>query len=837
MKKTYFKTITREIKQSFGRFIAIFAIVALGVGFLAGLLATTPDMQVSVDKYYDDHHMSDIIIKGTMGLTEADFEAVSSMDEVDQIMPAYVTDTLMKTNHNEVLATRVYGLPLDQSTKNGNGSINQLELIDGRMPQADNEIVVERSGVYLSEIALGSTLTVSEENEDYENIHDTYNTTEYKVVGIVGNPLYFSMERESSSIGNGEIGAVIYVNESNYALDTYTDFYITVSGASELTAFRDDYDTTINQTVTKLEAVGESQSAVRYSDIVSKVPAEQIADIVAPKWVILDRNSNVSYASFSVNAKKIAAIATVFPIFFFLVAALVSLTTMTRMVEEERTQIGTLKALGYSKGAIMYKYIIYCGLASILGSVIGLLAGFQLLPTVIWDAYALMYHLPNFVTQFSWGFAITASVLAILCTMAATISACHLSLKEKPATLMLPRAPKAGKRIFLERIHFIWSRMKFTHKATARNLIRYKKHFFMTVLGIAGCTALIVTGFGLSDSVRKIANTQFDEIIQYDLLIGLDETEHTDTPLNDFLNDAEQVNRYTEVFSEIGSAKRNGENATATIYVPKESTALQEVMILRERKSGDDIIFNDSSVIVTEMLANTLNIQTGDTFTLENADGEAAEFVLSGITENYVGSYLYINQADYASAFGGKLTYNTLMVQTSITDASQQDAALTKILTNDAVTSAVFMEQTKKSFDNLLSSINFVVVVLIMAAGALAIIVLYNLTNININERRKELATLRVLGFHNKEVAGYIFRETTILSIIGTLVGLLLGVLLHGFVIRTAETTDLMFGRNITITSFVLSAAVTLLFSFIVDLIMYQKLRKIEMVDSMKAID
>ncbi|AJS59428.1 ABC transporter permease [Paenibacillus sp. IHBB 10380] len=837
MKKNYLRTIIREIKQSFGRFVAIFAIVALGVGFLAGLLATTPDMQVSVDKYYDDHRMADIFIKGTMGLTEADIEAVSSMDEVDQIMPAYVTDSLMKTNNSEVLATRIYGLPLDKFTTNDGGFVNKLELINGRMPQAENECLVERSGVYLSEIELGSTLTVSEENEDYENIHDTYKTTEYKVVGIVGNPFYFSMERESSSIGNGGIGAVMYVNESNYALDTYTDFYITVSGASELTAFREDYNTTIEETVTKLEAVGESQSAVRYSDIVSKAPAVQTADIATPKWVILDRNSNVSYVSFSVNAKKIAAIATVFPIFFFLVAALVALTTMTRMVEEERTQIGTLKALGYSKAVIMYKYIIYCGLASILGSVVGLLAGFQLLPTVIWNAYAMIYHLPSFVTQFSWGFAIIASVLAILCTMTATISACHHSLKEKPATLMLPRAPKAGKRIFLERIHFIWSRMKFTHKATARNLIRYKKHFFMTVLGIAGCTALIVTGFGLSDAVGKIANTQFNEIIQYDLLIGLDENEHVDTPLNDFLNDAEQVNRYTEVFSEIGSAKRNGENATTTIYVPKKSTALQEVMNLRERKSGNTIIFDDSSVIVTEMLASTLNIQTGDTFALENADGEAAEFVLTGITENYVGSYVYVNQADYDSAFDGKLSYNTLMVQTSITSASQQDAALTKILTSDAVTSAAFMTQTKKSFDNLLSSINFVVVILIMAAGALAIIVLYNLTNININERRKELATLRVLGFHNKEVAGYIFRETTILSIIGTLVGLLLGVLLHGFVIRTAETTDLMFGRNITITSFVLSAAVTLLFSFIVDLIMYQKLKKIEMVDSMKAID
>ncbi|WP_438349315.1 ABC transporter permease [Paenibacillus sp. FA6] len=837
MKKTYGKTIIREIKQSFGRFIAIFAIVALGVGFLAGLLATTPDMKLSVDKYYDDNHMADINIKGTMGLTGADVEAVSSMEEVEQIMPAYVTDTLMKTNSNEVLATRVYGLPSDQLTTNGEGSVNRLELIDGRMPQADDEVLVERSGVYLSEIELGTTLSVSEENENYENIGNIYNTIEYKVVGIVGNPFYFSMKQESSRVGNGGIGAIIYVNESNYALDAYTDFYMTLSGVSELDTFAKEYEGAIETMVAKLEVLGESQSAVRYADIVSQVPKEQVAGIAAPKWIVLDRNSNVSYVSFSMNSEKIAAVAKVFPMFFFLVAALVALTTMTRMVEEERTQIGTLKALGYTKTAIMSKYIIYCGLASVVGSIIGLLAGFQLLPIVLWNAYKSSYHLPSFITQFSWSFAIIASVLAILCTMVATISAGYQALKEKPATLMLPRAPKAGKRIFLERIHFIWSRMKFTHKATARNLIRYKKHFFMTVIGIAGCTALIVTGFGLSDSVKSIANTQFNEIIQYDLLIGLDENAQMDTSLKQFLNDPEQVNTYTEVFSEIGYAQQNGENVTTTIQVPRESTEFKQVMNLRDRKSGVEIGFDDTSVIVTEKLADILNIQLGDTFTLGNAEEETAEFVLSGITENYVGSYVYINQTDYTNAFSGEPSYNTLMVKSLNTDVSQQDVILTEILKSDTVTSAAFMIQTKKSFDSLLSSINFVVIVLIMAAGALAIIVLYNLTNINIDERRKELATLRVLGFHHKEVAGYIFRETTILSVIGTIVGLLLGVLFHAFVIRTAESTDLMFGRSISVTSFILSAVVTLLFSFIVDLIMYRKLKKIEMVESMKAID
>ena len=1058
MKKTYLKTIVREIKNNFGRFIAIFAIVALGVGFLSGLLATTPDMHASVDRYYDDNKMADIYVKATMGLTGADIETVSSMDEVEQVMPAYVTDALMTTNKDEVLATRIYGLPLDKLKNHDDGFVNQLELIAGRMPQAKNECLVERSGSYLAELMLGTTLSISEENENYENISDTYHTTEYTVVGVVSNPFYFSMEREATSIGNGRIGAIIYVDKSSYALDVYTDLYISLSGASDLTAFTEEYETVAEEVVAKLEAVGESQSEVRFVEIVSEATVElnkakaeyadakataeaeladalkeieegkadiakadaelsdarkklssgeaqlskersdyeiqissneaalkngeaqietgetalasakvkldavkadveqakellasgitlpddvlaqiqqydaglaeyntgmtqltekkaeiansramleagkkeagtkfaaaalklqkaqieiadgeaelkkgkqdlvdgeaeynnakkdaeeelnkagleltdaqeQIADIETPEWYVLDRNSNVSYVSFSINAEKVAAVSTIFPIFFFMIAALVALTTMTRMVEEERTQIGTLKALGYAKSVIMYKYIVYCGLASILGSIVGLLTGFQLLPSVIWNAYAVMYHLPAIITQISWSFALIASSLAILSTMIATISACSQELKEKPATLMLPRSPKAGKRIFLERVHFIWSHMKFTHKATARNLIRYKKHFFMAIIGIAGCTALIVAGLGLRDSLGDIANTQFSELIKYDFIIELNEDDHFDTLLEDFLNDTKQVDSYTEVFRETGSVQLNGESITATIHVPKEPTEFIKFVNLRDRKSGNKIVFDDSSVVVTEKLAETLDIQTGDAFTLENADGETAEFVLSGISENYAGSYIYINQVDYTNAFGNTLPYNTLLVKTLITDASQQDAVLTRIFTSDTVSSAEFVSQTKRSFDNLLYSVSFIVFIIILAAGGLAIIVLYNLTNININERKKELATLKVLGFHHEEVAGYIFRETTILSIIGTLVGLLLGVPLHAFIIRTAESPYQMFGRNISVLSFILSAVFTLLFSAVVDLVMYGKLKKIAMVDSMKAID
>lgn len=1026
MGKTYIKTIIREIKQSFGRFLAIFSIVALGVGFLAGLLAATPNMKTSVDHYYETHNMTDIFIKSNLGLTEDDFKEVAKVKEVGHIMPAYVTDELTETNEGELYTTRIFGLPLGELSKKESRFINRLELVKGRMPRADNECLVERSGGYVSEMEIGTSLAIIKEDEDEtDKLEDTYNETKFTVVGVVSNPFYFSKEREPSSVGDGRLGAIIYVNEKSYALDVYTDFYIRVLGSGQLPSFTDEYEDYTEEIVKKVEKVGKVRSKIRYNEVIEEAndklndakdefdlakkkaytelddafkelqkgqveiidaqadlfaakdkiveselslekekttyesqiktqeaefskgeselaqarqsllnaqsiigmqaynaglndimaqeselqagkslleakkaeaqgefaraqiqidqakrdlsqgeselkkakedlatgevnykkakeeveeelddadfkiteAEEEIEDIKDGKWYVLDRNANVSYASFSANVEKVGAIAKVFPVFFLLVAALVALTTMTRMVEEGRTQIGTLKALGYTNAVIMSKYIIYCGVASLLGSIVGLVAGFQILPNVIWSTYKTMYRLPTLITEFNWPFAIVASIAAIGSTLGATVSAANMALKEKPATLMLPRAPKAGKRIFLERITFIWSRMKFTYKATARNLIRYKKHFYMTVIGISGCTALIVAGFGLRDSISDIANTQFDQILKYDLIIETDDTNKSDKVLEDFLGNPDKVKDHMTLFSKQGKVFLEEESYATTIMVPEEATKLKKFINLRERKGHQPVTFNESSVVVTEKLAETLNLKIGDYFTLENGDDQKAKFVLTGITENYVGSYVYINKGAYNKAFDEELSYDTLLIKSLITNAPEQDRTLVEVLSGDTTLSAEFMSQTKETYDNLLESINFIVIVLILAAGGLAIIVLYNLTNINIEERRKELATLKVLGFHNREVAAYIYRETSILSIIGTGVGLGLGTLLHGFIVKIGESIDLMFGRNISVLSFALSAIITLMFSGIVDLIMYKKLKNIEMVDSMKAID
>ncbi|GHU56770.1 hypothetical protein FACS189442_5560 [Spirochaetia bacterium] len=559
-------------------------------------------------------------------------------------------------------------------------------------------------------------------------------------------------------------------------------------------------------------------------------------DIKSPEWYVLDRNANVGYVNFMMNSEKIADIAKVFPVFFLLVAALVALTTMTRMVEEERIQIGVLKALGYRKRIIASKYLIYCALTGILGSAVGMVSGFQGLPVIIYHAFGTMYHLPPLVTEFNWPFGLVACGLVLLCTMGATVSASYHALWEKPAALMLPRSPKPGKRIFLEYIPFIWRNMKFTHKVSARNLIRYKKHFVMTVTGIAGCTALMLTGFGLRDSMIDIARTQFSDILKYDLRLELRDSEVWDSRLTAFLN-GNQPKKRLEIHSESGYLIGEKARLSTVLYVPRPRENLGDFINLQNRKTGQPLEFGVNSVIITEKTAEELGVKAGDRITLENSKGSRGEFALSGVTENYVGSTVYIGEESWWRTFGEVPSYPTLFVQTGLTTQAEQDAATAEALASDTVGAAEFTSRTQESYNNLLTSISFVVLILILAAGGLAVIVLYNLTNININERSRELATLRVLGFHQGEAAAYIFREITILSIVGTGVGLILGIPLHAFVIGVAETPELMFGRNIAPVSFVLSAIFTMLFSALVNLLMLKKIRNIKMAESMKAVD
>lgn len=582
----------------------------------------------------------------------------------------------------------------------------------------------------------------------------------------------------------------------------------------------------------------KKSAAERLADAEEQIAEAQreLDDLEVPEWMVLDRGSHVGWSGFLSNVDKLEAITTVFPVFFFLVAALVALTTMTRMVEEERLQIGTLKALGYKRGQIMLKYLLYAWIATLLGGAVGLAFGFTAIPLVIWNAYGIMYSIPDFHCLFHPYIALAGVGAALLCTTFATLNACSQTLREWAAQLLLPKAPKAGKRIFLERITPIWSRMKFTHKVTARNLLRYKKRFFMTVVGVAGCTALLVTGFGLQDSIGDIIAKQFGDIFTYDFMLTLSSSRALEN--KDFtahMDDAAQVKSYLPVRQERTEVEQGGDECPVYLFTPSDSSRMGGMIDLHERKSRRAVPLTDDGIVVTEKFAERLKLSTGDSVTVENTDGKKATFPITGIAENYVENYIYLTPENYERAYGTTPTPNSVLGTLAEGAADEDEAFSAALLDVSGVAGFTWMSVMRRSLDDTIESINYVVYVVILCAGMLAFVVLYNLLNINITERTKEIATIKVLGFFEREVGAYVSRESNVLTLIGMCVGLVLGIFLHAFIMRTVEVDLVMFGRQVKPLSFVYSAALTVVFSVLVDLVLRRKLRNISMVESMKA--
>ena len=567
---------------------------------------------------------------------------------------------------------------------------------------------------------------------------------------------------------------------------------------------------------------------------------EQVSKIKKGEWYVLDRNSTLSFVTFEQYADRMAAIARVFPVFFFLVAALVASTTMTRMVDENRLQMGTLKALGYSNVSIAGKYLLYGIAASILGSIVGIAVGFVVFPTIFWYAYrTMMFSIPTFTLHFYPGLALGSMALSAAVIGLATLQACRASLKEKSAALLLPRAPAAGKRILLEYLTPLWKRMSFSQKTTARNLFRYKKRFFMTVLGVAGCTALLLIGFGIQDSLLPMLTKQTTELTHADLTISLsDEKALTmENGLADLLDSSSGITSWGRYYTKsVTLYNAAGEKETVSLVAAADESQMTEYFTFRTRQGHKAIAFDDSSVILTEKTAEKLGLSVGDSFEVETTDGGRRSLTLTGITENYVFTRLYLSQAQLKTLNGGALpAWNAVYGQTDCPTDAARASLSSAILACNYVSSVSFIEDTTQMFDGLIGCLNYVVMLVIVCAAALAAVVLYNLISVNLGERKKELATIKVLGFYDKEVYRYIFREIDLLSLIGSLVGLVVGIPLHQFIIRTVEMDQMMFIRSIAPRSFVFSVALTMLFNFAVCLLMRRHVRQISMVESMKA--
>ena len=557
-------------------------------------------------------------------------------------------------------------------------------------------------------------------------------------------------------------------------------------------------------------------------------------------WYIYDRNDLPDYSGYGDNADRMKAIGEVFPVIFFLVAALISLTTMTRMVEEQRTQIGTLKALGYARHSIAGKYLGYAFLATLLGSAAGIFTGEKIFPYIIINAYGIMYkHMNELLIPYNVMYGIGAAGTALFCTLAATILACYKELREQAAQLMRPPTPKQGQRVVFEKITFLWKRLNFSWKASVRNLVRYKKRFFMTIFGIGGCMGLMIVGFGLKDSIFAVVDIQYGEIQRYDGTVimaeGASEKEKGEV--------AQMLGKETEVDDAMEGILTqitigNGSKwHDVYLDVPKDKKQFPEFVTLKERTTDRRYSLDEKEVVLTEKIAKELEVQAGDMITIRDEEKGDLKVKIKAVCENYMGHYLYMTADAYEAVYNEKPEYNAVFYKTVSGTTKEAQSVGEDILQLPGALSVSYTTDLKQQVDDMLGALDIVIVVLTISAGMLAFVVLYNLNNINITERKRELATLKVLGFYPNEVSAYVYRENIVLTVLGALFGVALGKILHRFIIVTVEIDTVMFGRNIDMSSFVYSFLLTVAFSMIVNGAMYFKLKKINMVESLKSVE
>ena len=827
------KNLLREIKRTFTKFLSIFAICALGVAFFAGIRATSPDMKEAGDRLYNTYNLSDISVISTSGLTADNIRDLESIEGIRAVRASLFVDAMARGTGEKEKNLRLYSMPIKLKSEyaplidlipdygidtSPEYEMNGVEIVSGRMPLNDTETALDYTleGSLVKQLGDEITLTTSG------------GTVMLRVVGFIRSPMYISMfERGTSSIGNGTSDGFAYASGNAISslgtklpvmslLNTYyTRADIVISGKEGLSAYSDEYEALVNEVTDRIEDYASTQSGT---------------------WYIQDRSGNPGYSDYSENTDRIAAVGDVFPLIFFIVAALVCLTTMTRMVEEQRIEMGTMKALGYGGWQIAMKYAVYAMSACISGGVVGAIIGFKLFPYVIMKAYSIMYYLGKLETPYRADIAFMAIAAMAVCTAAATFSACYASLKEVPATLMRPKAPKAGRRVLLERIPFIWKKLSFTSKVTVRNLFRYKKRFFMSVIGIAGSGALLVTAFGLNDSIFGIIEKQFGDIWQMDVQAYVYEA----MPLADMqelLGKNPANDDFDSVMFCLDSQMecKNGGRSQSGVHLLGVESAGSMAGRISLHNGGAPVTLDDSGVVVTAKLAETLSIKAGDEINMRTG-GEDHLMRVIGVADNYVYHYVYITAAYYETVFGKAMQYNGFMgnLKDGLTDETM-DAMSTQLLSDSRMYTVRTIESIYASVWDSLSILNYVVLVLILGSGMLTFVVMLNLTNINIGERMRELATLRVLGFYDKEMYAYIFRENNALSVIGAFVGLLFGKIMHLFVIRTCEVDMVMFVRSAKPLSYVYAFALTIAFSLIVNLLMRPKVRAIDMVESLKS--
>ncbi len=824
MKNRIITSTFRKITSTSKRYLSLMVMSLLGVGFFAGIEATAPDMQLTLDKYLDNANFYDFKINSTLGLTENDLKSLSQLPNVDQVTASYFKDVLIATNNHEY-AVKIHSITPD---------INKITITEGKMPN-EAELLVEEQFLKDNDLKIGDTITIEDAN---------LASSRYTISGTVKSPFYFSFEKGSTNISSGKIDYYMYLNADEFIMEYYPEIYITTNNTKDLLTGSQDYKDTITNNLSKIESIQHQQEDQRYNeifnDLLSAIPEElyqlnkeEIDQTIAneigqSKWIISIREDNSNYNTFTDSVESITRLGSTFPIIFYFVAVLISLITMTRMVEEDRTEIGTLKSLGYRNGTIMFRYFAYSLSSTIVGGLIGMCIGFVALPTIIWNIYRLIFDIDNFVLEFNFTFGFIGLFISVLCITLSTYASLNKSLKENSASLLRPKAPKIGKRIILEYIPFIWHRLSFSSKITARNILRYKKRVLMMLIGIGGCTSLILAGLGLKDSIAAVSNIQYQELFQYDAMIVLKGDNYQN--IQNQLNNISEIKSSSLAITENYKVANDAVTKEATLITTSEN--LPNIVNLRT-SNKKPITLKANEIVITQKLAKLIDVKIGDTITITDSDLNEYKFKVSNIAENYIQNYIFVDIGTYQEKIK-EYHPNSIYINYETNDEENLHKT---IMNNEEVSTIITTTAVKDMMDDMLNSLNSVVLVLIVSSSLLAIVVLYNLSNINISERRREIATLKVLGFYNKEVDSYISRENNILTFVGIIIGLLSGSYVSNFIISTCEPEYIMFVRHINLSSYIIAIIITIIFSIIISILNHYALKKINMVDSLKSID
>lgn len=819
MKTKLLKHIFMKIKDNYKRFLSLICMAFLGVGFYAGIQSSSPDMLKTLDNFYDENNVYDISVISNVGLTEDDLLKLSKIKNVELAINIQEKDTYLEIEENNYVVKLI----------EYNSQMNNVYIKEGRLPKNNNEVSVDNALLENNNLKLGDSITIDGKK--------------YSIVGNVISPLYFSAERPNSNLGSGKVDYYIYVYNGSLDLEAYSNIYITVKGAKKYLTNSDSYKKLINNVKKDIDLIKDKQQDIRYDELYSDIieTSEMYgisideSNFIKPKWYIYDRLDNTSYKELINASDNLKKIGNIFPIIFFAISVLVSLISMMRMIEEDRVENGTLKSLGYNSFHITLKYVIYSLLATTIGSSVGAIFGSYMIPSVIWNIYKKIFFIPKFIYLLKSDYNALGLWICILCICGTSVIVCIKNLREVPANLMRPKAPKSGKKILLERINFIWKKLKFSDKITIRNIFRYKSRVITTVLGIAGCTSLILAGFGLKDSIKDVTDFQFNNIIKYDKLLMTNESINQIDIEKELLND-DKVENFTNVNTQNIKVLFNDEEQEVTMITPDDFNSISKSISLIDLKTNNIIDnISDNSCIISEKTAKLLDIDVGDKISLLDNDNNKYDIKVSYIIKNYINQYLYINKNTYNNLFNN-YKINSILISLKDKDKNSKEFDK-KYISNGYALTIVDNDDMKNSMNDMLGSIDSIVAILIIAAASLAFVVLYNLSNINISERKREIATLKVLGFYPSEVDKYINRETVLLTILGIGIGLLFGSYLSHFIISTCEPDYIMFDRHVYTLSYFYSLFITVIFTIIVTIVTHFNLKKINMVTSLKNVE